>query len=799
MNWASTATKKKGDLLVPGTSKWVANELVLINDVVHANNSNIFLELLHGLESMNVFLKNVLLGQDDKTFISSIQLPRWEEDILSPQPAHSSPVRNNEENSKPLWVNEEVVTDDGTRIINTTNEYRSNVFRPNEFMSDELKPPTYGFRSTNEYRSTNEFTEVSGRQRKSLLDLTKIRLKDRVPQSSSDLPTRSISEPIRLQIIHNQAPKIFPATPTHDLSIIPITSITDRYRQLEDTSFQAISTAIRKKNPDITKDETYDTIPVPLRDEHQRPRKSFNRTPKRSFISLPSREPITIASLRRSKPRSLEKIEKIDTEAPISVLSPVHLPRKYTQAAADSPELNSTSHKSSSLIIHPELRGNGNLDTIERSTYERTKERTEYEKTTERTAYENVATYRDSSLPVRSPVRRRSPVRTVPSSHPVTRKSPVRPIRSSSFIISPIRPAQISSLSPVRRPSKDLKSSKRSPAKSPEKQIRSPKRSPSRSPHKQEDPEFIARLSAPTTSSFAKAKTGKTDKIGSKNRFLTTTLNPTNPQLSKKPLVPKKIAKSPLKRHYEEKPMLNLGLIPSLKKKSLMTERSEAASQKAKIVLSLSHKDLNKIDRKSNFTIKDERVDRLDQNKRGAGDLHTRGTDSRRGGDFQDTDLHRSISETIPKKAGELHHSRGNGEHEQDPAKLVLRKKASRISVKTPRTERSPDISRASIFTNPLTPARVTAGNLPEIHTDDENSKKVLQDWGNTPELHRLFIKNRTVNPVTVFGAVPKLNIEEIFETQASRIRGKESPEVSPDERQRKREEKQYGIQMGYK
>lgn len=87
----------------------------------------------------------------------------------------------------------------------------------------------------------------------------------------------------------------------------------------------------------------------------------------------------------------------------------------------------------------------------------------------------------------------------------------------------------------------------------------------------------------------------------------------------------------------------------------------------------------------------------------------------------------------------------------------------------------------------PKTPLRnnthYTADNLPDIPSDDEQNnkgEKYLQNWAATPELQKRMEEKRNVDPVTIFGEVPALDMDEIFESQASRYRGRPSPIHGP-------------------
>lgn len=81
--------------------------------------------------------------------------------------------------------------------------------------------------------------------------------------------------------------------------------------------------------------------------------------------------------------------------------------------------------------------------------------------------------------------------------------------------------------------------------------------------------------------------------------------------------------------------------------------------------------------------------------------------------------------------------------------------------------------------------------DLPEIDTDDEtSSRRVLKPWAASPELYKLILENKQIDPKTVFGEVPVFHIEDVFESEASRLRGKSSPMKNYRDMKRAREMK---------
>lgn len=354
--------------------------------------------------------------------------------------------------------------------------------------------------------------------------------------------------------------------------------------------------------------------------------------------------------------------------------------------------------------------------------------------------------------------------------------------------------------------------------------------------------DLINRLMAPTSASAAKnvktpsrkTQDGKRNEISSKNKFLTTTLNPTKPQFnpikSSSRSDPSPLKKSiPLNDEQEMKETkipsrLEFSNIPSLKKKSLMAERSEAAAQKPrqKIMIAMNHKLDNKLLPNPSPVLKNDipNHEKTNEGKRSSNFLNDNSEPQQtlKPG----TKLNYGKLTTLPEatniKNSNLEHkdfAKRSKVESKTPSRQhalskqkILEKKASRISNSDKKTShKSTNFKANDIFADPRTPAKdrklqTVEDTLPDIPTDDEDNKshKVLQSWAETPQLHKIVMQNRTIDPVTIFGEVPRLNIEEIFESQASRYRGKSSPSnFTPDEKQRKREATEYAIKMGYK
>lgn len=311
--------------------------------------------------------------------------------------------------------------------------------------------------------------------------------------------------------------------------------------------------------------------------------------------------------------------------------------------------------------------------------------------------------------------------------------------------------------------------------------------------------DLISRLMAPTSSSAAKSVRSsnriKENEINntSKNKFLTTTLNPNKSSI---PL--KSTEKTPQLSHSTEKvqdetvketkiPLkIELNNIPPLKKKSLMAERSEAAAQKPKqkIVIAMNHKldtkvPQNLIPIKGNGRELKERNTPID---------HDYMKGSLAMSDVPDLQISNFAS------AIEQGNTEGYRREQREPMAEHRSVISQGLVNKTKQNEaRTPNMLRTSYHKTPKrkqikdlealkTPSdnqiQQTSNLLPDIPTDEEDlkSQKALQSWAESPQLRKILLQNRNIDPVSIFGEVPRLDIDEIFESQASRSRGKASP-----------------------
>lgn len=80
-------------------------------------------------------------------------------------------------------------------------------------------------------------------------------------------------------------------------------------------------------------------------------------------------------------------------------------------------------------------------------------------------------------------------------------------------------------------------------------------------------------------------------------------------------------------------------------------------------------------------------------------------------------------------------------------------------------------------FAEPSQPAEPTINpediTLPEIHTDsedDDDDDFVPPSWTKTPRLHELLIRQQLIDPETIFGPIPPVNLEELFPDKPERF-----------------------------
>lgn len=92
---------------------------------------------------------------------------------------------------------------------------------------------------------------------------------------------------------------------------------------------------------------------------------------------------------------------------------------------------------------------------------------------------------------------------------------------------------------------------------------------------------------------------------------------------------------------------------------------------------------------------------------------------------------------------------------------------------------------------------------LPEImsESEDDDDGNVLKDWANSPELHNMLMNQQKVDPDSIFGPIPPLQIEEVFKnSRLSRFRPRSSSaNWTNQDKLSQQEVERYAYEMGYK
>lgn len=94
---------------------------------------------------------------------------------------------------------------------------------------------------------------------------------------------------------------------------------------------------------------------------------------------------------------------------------------------------------------------------------------------------------------------------------------------------------------------------------------------------------------------------------------------------------------------------------------------------------------------------------------------------------------------------------------------------------------------------------------LPDIDSeyydsDDENRKRALPNWAQSPALREALQSQSTVDPDDIFGAIKPLKMEELFKTRTSRFRARtSSANWAGTDELTAHEEREYARRMGYK
>ncbi|KAG2731981.1 hypothetical protein G9P44_004398 [Scheffersomyces stipitis] len=908
--WAVNATKKKKNELVPGSSRWITNEMSLQYDSALTNCEDHFQDCSSRYDSLSSFVQKVLditNSTEDHTEDLSLLLAVSNPTVFSPEFSKSTTFVQPTEPEDMYSSNHK----DSTPNIRTANSNDITIpVKPENIKEDtvisesrnSLKQAIIAQSSpirhrTSQYRQTPVKPRINQPPRLMHASPNQIDISPPHLNSSMDrIDTRkSLSSSSPPKVVQQSLPSV----ETHQTEHTSTARNTSLINGIDD-SFQAISTAIRKSiagksaltisssTPAKAKKsgvyEEFETK-INLQPEEANRSSTIHSTASSNentrkisasmrssiFVGLPTREPITVntKSSKHSsiKSRSSRLFERLDIASRRDTSSEIAIDNKVANKSEDKAdkEHDVDANFDMSPVAIPK-RAFANFSSIKSQVDMKNNGTTNLNSVPDLSN----TTSKSNLLPDK-PVRIPNKEHTIPSraeteeniiseiSVPST-KAPREPedVKSTSATVR----KTLLSESPSIRPFNSSTNGSRSPTRSylsfkykgspREPTTRSRSRSPTRSVGplskksspiskihdttgydvpENDEKELISRLTIPTSSSAAKRKTPtsskretesrksegrKTDLMNTKNRFLTTTLNSNNPQFSlKRPQfqgnqsVAAKPLHSPTRRRnpaiedleIKTAPKLEPDAIPILKKKSMMAERSEAAAQKPKQKFTIS----------MNHTSKHKAEIVPFSNQKQLGDVFVRDEDTKESHDVHQFEKYsyRNNAVALPEAArggfGSAKRRKTNKE-DKTPSrtgalakKQFLEKKASRISVAERRTPHK--------NADPLTPAKLhySAENLPDIPTDDEDDsngkdRKILQTWGHTPEIKSIIMKNIEVNPVSVFGDVPQLNMEEIFDSHSSRARAMQSPDMSPlNLLQRQKEEREYASYMGYK
>ncbi|PVH19444.1 hypothetical protein CXQ85_003290 [Candidozyma haemuli] len=265
-------------------------------------------------------------------------------------------------------------------------------------------------------------------------------------------------------------------------------------------------------------------------------------------------------------------------------------------------------------------------------------------------------------------------------------------------------------------------------------------------------PEAVSNLSK-SSSKSAKEKRNQ-------NKFLTTTLNPQKPPQFN-PVKTKIKNPSPIKRFLDtdiEKERLEL--------KERRLKMNELASNK--VILAPSSTEKNS---RAEAALQQRRSSPT--RKRAASPVKREPSPSRK--EAQSSNKFRKVEESV--NASRRRAAVGNAQPlpeaargrfvKERPRQEKPRVDEKRTPIKIPNSSRS---GRTPINVGASGSPAIRGDALPEIPSDDESLKKqkYFKNWANTPELQKLIQVNHKINPVDIFGEVADLRMDEVFESTST-------------------------------
>lgn len=595
-------------------------------------------------------------------------------------------------------------------------------------------------------------------------------------------PTVSPQEPRSTEENHvNFDPNAFSGPALSNRSSANPISVKQEYSndEISDTSFQAISSAIRKSFAGKLSTGNLQGQ-APLQSTPRKDTSSFGRGPSTSikkepdlarrsilnsasrttngnrlskrtsvFVSLPSREPITFLSTKRQSLR-VKSEEHGNVEAANGSLAKSKIPimhpkpageqpreeqsskehhalnnlnvrlqpepkQKEEPSPARSPAKNSSPLHSASMRSRPTLAAN-KASQLGSPRRERVTKPTLTARSPERTS-------RRGRSPEKSPIRARLPLR----------RSPVKDA------MTPSRVPQLSSARSTRSPTKYSPAAERDSLRGSPTNYSALGTTP-KSPGK----DTVSRVSAPTTSSAAKSATKPREK-SVKNKFLTTTLNPEKPPLFNPVKTTQLTNPSPIKRLLQPDKEQERIELRGRRIKQSEAEKAEMAQARKKQL---------EAQRASRAAIKSE-----SPKKRAMSRSPTKAP---------------PVKKHTPAPSEPHVATRRRAAGNALPLPEAARGKFIRDWLKQDKEKselRTPDKRRHKAGTSGS--PQVTADALPDIPSDDESLRKnkYFKSWAETPELHKIIKANEHLDPADVFGDVGELRMDEVFRNTEPRNR----------------------------
>lgn len=857
--WAIEAARKnKGNEILPGSSRHITAEMqtnleiakngilafndkllacvVQLNDIIDGINSGASPELIEKVAQMSLANYDV---KDENSTMSGNSLT-WLRSDRSFTEGPSRPELKLELSEKVLLQSDRQLLSSDALLPKKPDQLTYVINREEEMPPTVEKPVEADLQQGNEVNGdTARLPPYPENQQTQRAEETPVALPPSMEPKNAGAPKLEEIVTAPLSPIHIPRTTAQLTSPNVDLSFIPIANsinpqkfdkTPDVKAELEeesDTSFQAISTAIRKSFAGKLsmgqlagslplysdyKDMENGLISNELSSNHQdhpttgsetnstnkaasqkpRPRQAYA---KRSsvFVALPDREPISYLNSRQS---IKVKTEEDQLKSKRSLVLP-RLTSEHTVFQA--PEDSSASARSLNIANNLNLRNPNQSAKRTDSKAARSKIKSVSSAPGELNLKPKSANLRMGTIPKMSPtknhVRSRSPVLVGDKSKPpvVTQRrftsrttesgSPSRRVLADSTPSAISRDGvngRITNKVVLKREEPSSVESSRSPTKySYRADLASDKNSPTDyralSPVVKEEPKSSQKVVAPIGSRVSKPPTAKEKQF--KNRFLTTTLNPENPpQFIAVKSQPRRA--SPVKKVPSvatERTKIDRKVDRKIPSVSLKFEPSSRPKQK--INLSISHAQEARENTARVGTSPTERLVTSPKRARTMTDkleLSSRKSIKR----LEPVDIH-----VAPRKRAV-----GNAVPLPDAARGIFtndrnkEKRKNKKSLVTP--SRAQTMSRKS-----LADLGATAGSpqygpnaLPDIPSDDEalKSRKYLKSWAETPQLLRAMKENKDLDPVAVFGDVPVLKMDDVFESAASRQRGMASPRISP-------------------